>query len=116
MPDPTVDQTWHGVPRGEIDWHPTVIEDLCMGCGLCVTGCGRQVYGYDYDREKAIVLRPESCLVGCITCSNLCPEGAIRFPSIQQLQKLIKQKKVLVKVKKEELPTGKDRWAVDRQG
>ena len=115
MPGMTLSATWHGVPRGEIDWHPTVNEEFCMGCGLCVTGCGRQVYGYDYDREKAIVLRPESCLVGCVTCANTCPDGAITFPPAQRIQKLIRQKKVLTRVKKQELPEGRERWAVNSQ-
>ena len=104
MPDPRFTQPWHGVPREQIDWHPTVHEDLCMGCGLCVTGCGRQVFAYDYQREKSVVAEPLQCMVGCVTCANTCPEGAITFPSLQQLQRLIKQKKVLVRVKKQELP------------
>jgi len=49
-------QAWHGVPRDEIDWHPTVDASLCMGCDLCVTGCGKQVYGYDYSGTKPVVL------------------------------------------------------------
>jgi len=24
---------WHGIPREEIDWHPKVEFELCMGCG-----------------------------------------------------------------------------------
>ncbi|RMF00790.1 MAG: hypothetical protein D6768_11995, partial [Chloroflexi bacterium] len=28
---------WHGIPREEIDWYPTVIAERCIGCGLCVT-------------------------------------------------------------------------------
>jgi ferredoxin len=50
-------QAWHGVPRDEIDCHPTVDASLCMGCDLCVTGCGKQVYGYDYSGKKPVVLR-----------------------------------------------------------
>jgi NAD-dependent dihydropyrimidine dehydrogenase PreA subunit len=82
---------------------------------MCVTGCGKGVYGYDYEREKPIVLRPTQCLVGCVTCSNVCPEGAISFPSIQQLQKMMRQRKMLAYVKKQELSEGKDRWAVNSQ-
>ena len=48
---------WHGIPREEIDWHPAVEEDLCIGCGLCVTGCGRMVYRFDYEK-KTDRLRP----------------------------------------------------------
>ncbi|MGQ9675481.1 MAG: 4Fe-4S binding protein, partial [Chloroflexota bacterium] len=44
------------MPREEIDWHPAVDEDLCIGCGLCVTSCGRAVFAYDYEREKPVVV------------------------------------------------------------
>jgi len=43
-------------------------------------------------------------MVGCVTCANICPEGAIGFPPLQQLHELIKARKVLVRAKKEELP------------
>ncbi len=35
---------WKGIPREEIDWHPTVDESKCTGCGMCVTSCGRNVF------------------------------------------------------------------------
>jgi len=104
MPDPKFTRPWHGVPREEIEWHPTVNEDLCIGCGLCVTTCGRGVFDYDYEREMPVVAEPLHCMVGCVTCANICPEGAIGFPPLQQLHKLIKARKVLVRAKKEELP------------
>jgi len=116
MPDPKFVQPWHGVPREQIDWHPTVDEDLCIGCGLCVTGCGRAVFAYDYERGKAVVVEPLHCMVGCVTCANVCgivcPESAITFPPLERLHKLIKAKKVLVHVKKQELPEGRERWAL----
>ena len=30
---------WHGIPREEINWSPTVVAERCIGCGLCVTTC-----------------------------------------------------------------------------
>ena len=111
MPDPKFTQPWHGVPRDEINWYPKLDEGLCMGCGLCATGCGRAVFAYDYERQKAVVVEPLHCMVGCVTCANVCPEGAISFAPLQQLHKLIKQKKVLLRVKKQELPEGRERWA-----
>ena len=44
MPDPKFAKPWHGIPREQIDWQPTVNEAACIGCGTCVTGCGRLVY------------------------------------------------------------------------
>jgi CDP-4-dehydro-6-deoxyglucose reductase len=83
MPDPKYTKPWHGVPREQILWHPTVIEEACIGCGTCVTGCSRLVYRFDFERKKAVVIDPLNCMVGCTTCANTCPTHAIEFPSIQ---------------------------------
>jgi CDP-4-dehydro-6-deoxyglucose reductase len=82
MPDPKFTKPWHGVPREQIDWHPTVIAEACIGCGTCVTGCSRLVYRFDFERKKAVVIDPLNCMVGCTTCANTCPAHAIRFPPL----------------------------------
>jgi CDP-4-dehydro-6-deoxyglucose reductase, E3 len=56
---PQLDGPWHGVLRQEIDWHPSVDEGLCSGCGLCVTSCGRKVFEYDFGRRKTVVARAQ---------------------------------------------------------
>ena len=43
-------------------------------------GCGRGIYSYDFADRRSVVVKPYNCLVGCLTCSNLCPAGAIDFP------------------------------------
>ena len=58
MPDPKFTKSWHGVPREDIHWNPTIIEDACIGCGTCVTGCSRLVYRYDFERKKPVVVDP----------------------------------------------------------
>jgi CDP-4-dehydro-6-deoxyglucose reductase len=83
MPDPKFTKPWHGVPREQIDWHPAVNEEVCIGCGTCVTGCSRLVYRFDYERRKAVVVDPLNCMVGCTTCANTCPTNAITFPALQ---------------------------------
>lgn len=82
MPDPKYTKPWHGVPREQIHWNPTVVEEACIGCGTCVTGCSRLVYRYDFERRKAVVADLLNCMVGCTTCANTCPTNAIRFPSL----------------------------------
>lgn len=82
MPDPKFTKPWHGVPRADIAWNPTVVAEACIGCGTCVTGCNRLVYRYDYDHRKAVVADPLNCMVGCTTCANTCPTNAIRFPPL----------------------------------
>jgi CDP-4-dehydro-6-deoxyglucose reductase len=85
MPDPKFTKPWHGVPREEITWFPTVVEDACIGCGTCVTGCSRLVYRYDFEHRKAVVADPINCMVGCTTCANTCPTNAIHFPPLSSV-------------------------------
>ncbi len=89
MPDPRFTKPWHGIPREEIDWHPTIDENACIGCGTCVTGCSRLVYRFDYSKNKAVVADPLNCLVGCTTCANTCPEHAISFPPLDYVAGLL---------------------------
>lgn len=83
MPNPQFTKPWHGVPRENIQWNPLVIEEACIGCGTCVTGCSRLVYRFDYERKKPVVVDPLNCMVGCTTCANTCPAHAIAFPPIE---------------------------------
>ena len=111
MPDPKFSQPWHGVPRDDIDWHPIVDEGLCNGCGVCVTGCGRAVFAYDYEREKAAVVEPLHCMIGCVTCANVCPERAVSFPSLAGLRQLMQERGVLTTARTE-LAAARDRLAL----
>ena len=86
---------WHGVPREAIAWNPTVIAERCIGCGLCVTSCGRQVYRFDYENNVAVVANPLHCMVGCSTCATLCPREAIEFPSRGYIQQFIREHKLV---------------------
>ena len=85
MPNPQFTRPWHGVPRENIHWNPTIVEEACIGCGTCVTGCSRLVYRFDFERKKPPVADPLNCLVGCTTCANTCPAHAIAFPPIESV-------------------------------
>ena len=88
---------WHGISRETIAWNPTVDEKKCIGCGMCVTGCGRKVYGFDFEQKKPVVLRPENCMVACVTCANTCLQDAISFPPVDGIRELIRKEKILAK-------------------
>jgi len=96
---------WHGIAREKIDWHPTIDESRCIGCGLCATTCGRRVFKFDFDNKKSKVVNPNDCLVGCQTCANLCPAKAINFAkddkTREKAQEIVRETKVLSKVKEE---------------
>lgn len=92
---------WKGIPREEIDWHPIIDEDRCVGCGFCFTTCGRDVFDYDKERKKAIVARPLQCMVGCTSCEIWCIFDAISFPDKKVVRDFIKEKKIIPQVRKE---------------
>ncbi len=71
--------TWRGYPREQIPWFPTVDEDLCDGCGICLRMCSTGALEAT-DNGKVRVVEPFACVVGCSSCANLCKPGAIVFP------------------------------------
>lgn len=99
---------WHGVLREKIDWHPKVEHELCVGCGLCVLGCSADVYAFDFENNKPVVVAPLNCKVGCVTCANTCPTHAISFPPLSYLHKIIKKENVLT-TSRNELKNSKGR-------
>ena len=108
MAYPKFAKPWHGVPREQINWWPTVNEDVCIGCGTCVVSCGRQVYRFDFERKKAVVADPMNCMVGCTTCSVSCPTSAIGFPSPDLVRSLEDRPEVRHAIEDELVSLGKD--------
>ncbi len=92
---------WKGVPREEIEWHPHIDESKCTGCGMCITSCGREVFEYDEGKNKAVVVNPLQCMVGCTSCMTWCIFNAIGFPDPQYVKDLIKEKKILSLAKRQ---------------
>lgn len=94
MSDSKNSNLWHGIPRQEIKWYPTVVAERCIGCGLCVTSCGKNVYAFNYETNKPVVVAPMMCMVGCTTCATNCSRDAIEFPSTGYVRQLIRERKV----------------------
>jgi len=84
---------WHGIDRKTINWGPKIDESKCVGCGLCVVQCSerRNVFGYDEQKRKAVVLNPENCMVGCNNCQVACLWDAITFPDVSEVRALGKK-------------------------
>lgn len=88
-------QLWHGIPRKEIPWFPTINADKCIGCELCFLSCGREVFDVAESKpHKATTERPYNCMVGCSTCATVCPTEAITFPARDLIWKLERQHKI----------------------
>jgi NAD-dependent dihydropyrimidine dehydrogenase PreA subunit len=92
---------WRGIPREEINWNPEINESKCVGCGMCIVSCGRDVFGFDKEKKKAVVVNPLQCQVGCTSCEVWCIYDAISFPDPQYVKDLIKKKKLVAMAKKQ---------------
>jgi NAD-dependent dihydropyrimidine dehydrogenase PreA subunit len=83
--------TWQSVPREEVPWFPTIMEELCDGCKLCLNFCSFGVYEYDEKTNKARVVNPFNCQVGCSICALKCRPKAISFPPLAILESFRKR-------------------------
>jgi len=92
-------ELWHGIPRKDIPWFPTVDEETCIGCTLCFATCGRGVY--DMQENKAVVSNALNCMVGCSTCGTVCPVQAISFPDRDIIWKLEREHRIFKVVREE---------------
>ena len=57
-------------------------KDKCTACGECVEECSNRVLKVVgikvlIDHQHINVVKPEDC-IGCLSCVEACPEGAIR--------------------------------------
>jgi Pyruvate/2-oxoacid:ferredoxin oxidoreductase delta subunit len=83
--------TWHGVPREEVPWFPTIMEELCDSCKVCLLFCSFGVYEYDEKANKVKVVNPLNCQVGCSICALKCKPKAISFPPLVILESFRKR-------------------------
>lgn len=60
----------------------TFIDELCKGCGLCVSVCPKKILQLDQDRLNSKGYHPASCVdqslcIGCAFCAVQCPDSVI---------------------------------------
>jgi NAD-dependent dihydropyrimidine dehydrogenase PreA subunit len=76
---------WRGYPREAIPWFPTVNEEACNGCGICLKLCSTHCLAATAD-GKVRVADPFACIVGCSSCANVCKPKAVTFPPGSMLE------------------------------
>lgn len=76
-------EKYHGIPREEIRWFPTIDRDKCTKCGVCVEFCHRKVFSWVDDAP--VVSNPYGCIVGCTGCEGKCESRAISFPTLREI-------------------------------
>jgi len=102
MPKDFSQTRWHGVPRQDVPWFPSVDAGKCIGCELCYVTCGREVFEMTPGpRPKAAVEHPYNCMVGCSTCAMACPTQAISFPGRDLVWEVEREHKIFSVVRKE---------------
>lgn len=81
---------YHGIPRDQIDWFPTIDREKCLACLTCVRFCKTGVYVAE--EGKPVVKAPDRCVVGCTGCDKICPAGAISHPPKAYLAGLLQER------------------------
>jgi len=78
-----------GIPRELIPWYPHIDEERCNGCGICVKACKHGVFALD--TNKAVVAKPNECVVYCQSCEFQCEAEAISHPDKELVKATIKE-------------------------
>jgi len=81
-------EKYHGIPREEIQWFPTIDREKCVKCGVCIEFCHQKVYSLVGDVPT--VTTPYACIVGCTGCVSKCEARAISFPSMRKITEELK--------------------------
>lgn len=87
------EETYEGIPRNKIVWHPIINYEKCTTCGKCVDFCHAKSFEYEEKdgKKKTVVKNINACVVLCRGCEDICPVGAITHPSEKETQKRIEQ-------------------------
>lgn len=60
----------------------TISENVCKGCGLCVSVCPKKILELSKEHlnakgyHPAVVINMDAC-IGCAMCALMCPDSAI---------------------------------------
>jgi len=82
-----VEEKYQGIRREDIQWFPTIDSAKCDACGSCVKFCKRGVYTF---ADGPHVTNPYRCVVSCTGCQKVCDAGAISFPSLADLRRMLR--------------------------
>ena len=59
------EETYEGIPRNKIVWHPIINYEKCTTCGKCVDFCHAQSFGFEEKegKKKTVVKNLNACVV-----------------------------------------------------
>ena len=86
------EETWHGIPRSEIPWYPTIDYEKCVSCGKCVDYCKLGTFEFEEKNgeKRTVAKNPNNCVVLCTGCDEICPTGAIKHQSKKETSEIIR--------------------------
>ena len=76
-----------GISNEKIPWYPTINQDLCGACGVCLKFCNNNVFAEG--ELTTVVANPYNCIFGCTACLNECLSDAISLPGINTLAAIL---------------------------
>jgi 2-oxoglutarate ferredoxin oxidoreductase subunit delta len=66
----------------------SIDKGLCKGCGICLSICPKNVYGFSANRNSYGSSMPEAVseseCIGCSLCERMCPDAAINVEEEQK--------------------------------
>ncbi len=92
------------VPRDQIDWSPRINYDACLGDHTCFDFCHNDVFTWDDVSNRPTVAKPNTCVVGCDSCAQICPVEAISFPNKDDLRATLRR--LRAQIEAQENPSG----------
>jgi NAD-dependent dihydropyrimidine dehydrogenase PreA subunit len=93
------EEEFEGIPRDKIPWDPKIDYDKCVSCGKCVDFCHMSAFKFEEkDGKNQTLVTPNSCVVFCRGCEDICPVGAISHPSEEKTQDIIDKLKTNAKL------------------
>jgi NAD-dependent dihydropyrimidine dehydrogenase PreA subunit len=87
------EETYQGIPRNKIVWHPIINYEKCISYRKCVDFCPVKTFEIEEKgrKKKTVVQNLNACVVLCRGCEDICPVGAITHPSEDKTQKMIEK-------------------------
>ena len=81
---------YQGIPRSKIPWDPKIDYNKCTTCGKCVEFCHMGTFRFeDKNGKKRTAVNPNSCVVFCHGCEDICPANAISHPNEEKTRRII---------------------------
>jgi NAD-dependent dihydropyrimidine dehydrogenase PreA subunit len=71
-----------GILREAIAWFPTIDPEKCINDSVCLEFCANDVFAQG--DIFTVVANPLNCVVGCSSCTRVCPTEALSFPDVKE--------------------------------